>query len=130
MMTQDRIEAFLNGRPHAVVGASQDRAKYGKKVLRAYQQNNKPVYPVNPNAKQVEGLDAYPDLKSLPERPHGVSVVTPPEVTEQIVEAAGEVGIKHLWMQPGAESRAAVERAGELGMSVIGGDACVLVALA
>jgi hypothetical protein len=56
--------------------------------LRAYQQRGLPVYPVNPNETEVEGLKCYPDLASLPEPVHGVSIVTPPAVTEQIVEQA------------------------------------------
>ncbi len=127
MSLQERIDAFFESGPWAVVGASTDRAKYGNKVLRSYQQVDRTVYPVNPKAEEVEGLKAYPDLKSLPEPVHGVSIITPPKVTEGIVEEAAAAGIKHLWMQPGAESEAAVSKAAELGLSVIAGDACVLV---
>jgi predicted CoA-binding protein len=132
-MAQDpvraRIDAFLNGAPHAVVGASTDRAKYGNKVLRAYLQRGRPVYPVNPRAAQVEGLTAFPSLGALPEKPHGVSIVTPPAISARIVEEAAQLGIRHLWMQPGAESQAAVARAGELGLELIAGGPCILVAL-
>ncbi len=127
MTLQERIDAFFAKGPWAVVGASTNRDKYGNKVLRSYLQNQRTVYPVNPREKEVEGLTAYPDLESLPEPVHGVSIITPPAVTEKIVEAAAAAGIKHVWMQPGAESDRAIERAEELGLSVIGGDACVLV---
>ena len=73
MDIQAQIDEFLAGEPHAVVGASQDRNKYGNKVLRVYQQQNRPVYPVNPKADEVEGLTAYPDLASLPEAVHAVN---------------------------------------------------------
>jgi len=126
---QERIARFLSGSPHAVVGASRDRAKYGNKVLRAYLQNDREVYPVNPNVDEVEGLKSYPDLASLPEPVYGVSVITPPEVTLGIVEQAAELGIRNVWMQPGAESAHATQRARELGMNAIAGEACVLVVL-
>jgi predicted CoA-binding protein len=129
MTSQQQIDAFLSGGPHAVVGASRDRSKYGNKVLRAYLQNHREVYPVNPNSKEVEGIEAFPDLASLPQLPHGISMITPAEVTEQVVEQAGDLSIKNLWMQPGSESDAAVKRAAELGMNVIWGGACILVAL-
>ena len=45
-----RITAFLAGSPHAVVGASALRTKYGNKVLRAYLQHERPVFAVNPGA--------------------------------------------------------------------------------
>jgi predicted CoA-binding protein len=127
MTLEDRIQAFLAGGPFAVVGASRDRAKFGNKVLRSYLQNGREVYPVNPIAGEVEGLTAYPDLVSLPRRVESISVITPPPITETIVEQAGELGIKHIWMQPGAESVKAVQRAEQLGMSVIEGGPCVLV---
>lgn len=85
---QQQIEAFLSGTPHAVVGASRDREKYGNKVLRAYVQWLRTVFPVNPRAEAVEGLVAYPDLASLPQPVHGLSVVTPPRVTGLAVAEA------------------------------------------
>ncbi len=127
MTLQQKIDGFLSGGPHAVVGASTDRTKYGNKVLRAYVQTDRPVYPVNPKAPEVEGRKAFPDLRSLPEGVHGISVITPPPVTEKVVEEAADLGIKHIWMQPGAESDAAVAAAEKAGINVIAGDACVLV---
>ena len=123
------IETFLAGDRFAVVGASRDRSKYGNKVLRAYQQNDRPVDPINPNADQVEGLTAYPDLASLPQPVHGISIITPPEVTERIIEDAATVGVQHVWMQPGAESEVAVQKARDHGINVIAGGPCILVVL-
>jgi len=125
----DLIAEFLAGKAFAVVGASNDRWKYGNKVLRCYLQNGRKAIPVNPNATTVEGIAAVPDLSSLEEPVHGASIITPPEVTERIVEEAAEAGVKRLWMQPGAESDRAIERAEALGLSVIAGGPCVLVAL-
>jgi predicted CoA-binding protein len=129
MSDQERVKVFLAGGPYAVVGASRDRSKYGNKVLRAFLQRERSVYPVNPNCDQVEGLKAYPDLASLPEAVHGVSIITPPQVTEAIVEQAGALGIKNLWLQPGAESAKALARAESFGMNVMSGGPCILVAL-
>ena len=123
----DAIEAFFAGNSFAVVGASRDREKYGNKVLRSYLQAGRRVYPVNPNADEIEGQAAWPDLASLPERVHGVSIITPPAVTAGIVEEAARAGVKHLWMQPGAESPGAIRRAQELGLNLIHSGPCVLV---
>ena len=135
---QHQIDAFLHGSPHAVVGASTNREKYGNKVLRVYQQNTRPVFPINPFGGVIEGLASFKSLSELvlahrATHPafaiHGVSIITPPTITEQVVEECGRLGIKHLWMQPGAESAKAVARAEELGMNVIAGGACILVVL-
>ncbi len=129
MTPNERIEAFLAGTPHAVVGASKDRSKYGNKVLRAYLQNGRRAHPINPTADTVEGLPAFADLGALPEPVHGISVITPPAVTERIVEQAVAAGIEHVWMQPGSESDTAVARAEAAGMNVIAGGPCLLVAI-
>jgi predicted CoA-binding protein len=124
-----RIDEFLAGDRFAVVGATSDRAKYGNKVLRCYQQHGLDVVAVNPRLKEVEGAPCVPDLLSLPERVHGVSIITPPSVTERIVEDAHAAGITRLWMQPGAESQAAIERCKALGIDVIAHGPCILVEL-
>lgn len=123
------IQAFLSGRVFAVAGASRDRAKYGNKVLRCYQQNGRVVYGVHPQETEIEGARCVPNLAALPERIDGLSIVTPPAVTELLVEQAAELGIRRLWMQPGAESERACTRARELGLELIAGGPCLLVAL-
>jgi predicted CoA-binding protein len=127
--TRRKIDGFLESGPFAVVGASTNRAKYGNKVLRAYLQNDLDVHVVHPREKEIEGQPCHADLSSLPNPVRGVSIITPPPLTEKIVEAIPGAGASHVWMQPGAESDAAVRRAEELGLTVIAGGPCLLVAL-
>ncbi len=131
MTTTSPIEAFLDGSPFAVIGASHRRRKYGNKVLRCYLQNGRLAYPVNPNLETVEGRACYPNLTALTEHTpiHAASIITPSRITEQVVEEAGRLGIQHLWMQPGAESDHAIQRAVELGINVIAGGPCILVVM-
>ncbi|MBK6940336.1 MAG: CoA-binding protein [Planctomycetes bacterium] len=129
MSESDSIQKFLAGSSFAVVGASTDRSKYGNKVLRCYQQNKRAVTPVHPKEGTIEGLACVPDLASVAPRPHGVSIITPPVVTEKVVQQAIALGIRHLWMQPGAESAAAIDAARAAGIDVIAGGPCVLVVL-
>lgn len=129
MSEQEQIETFLAGRRFAVVGASANREKYGNKVLRAYQQNKLDVVPVNPAGGEIEGLTTYPDLPSVRGPVNGISIVTPPEVTEEVVAQALSLGINNIWMQPGAESDAAVSLGKEAGANVIAGGPCMLVTL-
>ncbi len=129
MSLQNQIDAFLAGKRFAVVGASQNREKYGNKVLRTYQQNKLEVVPINPTADEVEGLATAPNLSSLTEPVDGISVITPPKITEQVVKEAIALGIKNIWLQPGAESQAAVEAAEQAGVNLISGGPCLLVVL-
>jgi predicted CoA-binding protein len=129
MSTQSKIQTFLAGKRFAVVGASADRSKYGNKVLRCYQQNNLEAVPVNPTASEVEGVTAYADLASAPGTFDGVSIITPPRITERVIEDALRLGIKNIWMQPGAESASAIESAEAAGANVIARGPCILVSL-
>jgi predicted CoA-binding protein len=124
---RDIIADFLAEGPYAVVGASSDRAKYGNRVLRAYQRKGWKVYPVNPREPEIEGLKAYANLGSMPEPPRGVSIITPPSVTERIVAEAADAGARFVWMQPGAESPEAIRIARERGLEVIADGSCFLV---
>jgi predicted CoA-binding protein len=126
---RELIADFLAGKSFAVVGASTDRQKFGNKVLRCYMDHGYTVYPINPKVIEVEGLVAYKSLADLPELVHGISVVTPPAVTEQVISEAASLGITRVWMQPGAESAAAIEECMAKGMGVIAGGPCLLVEL-
>jgi predicted CoA-binding protein len=126
---KNKEDSFLSQPSFAVAGASIDREKYGNKVVRAYLQNNKTVYPINPKAGEVEGLKAYPDVASVPVDGFALSIVTPPNITVQVVREALKRGVSHIWMQPGAENEAAIMEAENAGATVIHGGSCVLVAL-
>lgn len=125
--TSEIIDDFLSEGPWAVVGASTNREKYGNKVLRAYGQSGREAWPINPRADEIEGLKCYPDLGSLPSVPRGISIITPPKITEQVVEEAARLGVQFVWMQPGAESDRALEIAAERGIEAIGDGSCLLV---
>lgn len=125
----DQIQAFLAGERFAVVGASPHRTKYGNKVLRCYLQNQLQVVPVNPHWHEIEGVAAVPRLASIQPSVHGISIITPPQVTEKIIEEALDLNIRHFWIQPGAEHPSAIERAVAQGANVISNGPCILVVL-
>ena len=124
-----KIREFLNGNKFAVAGASEDREKYGNKVLRAYLQNELNVVPVNPHSETIEGRPVASSLIQIPDEVDSVSIVTPPNVTELVVKQAIAKGVRNIWMQPGAESNQAIQLAEAAGLNVIADGPCVLVAL-
>lgn len=126
---EEQISQFLSAETFAVVGASSNRDKYGNKVLRCYQQHGRRVIPVNPQAKMIEGLSCKANVTELPTEVQSLSIITPPKITEQVVEQAILRGIKNIWMQPGAQSPEAVRRCEEAGINVIADGSCLLVVL-
>jgi predicted CoA-binding protein len=126
---QAQIVDFLAGTRYAVVGASTDREKYGNKVLRAYLQKGRECVPVHPRETEIEGVPCVASITELPFAPHGLSIVTPPAVTEKVVEAALQHGIRRFWIQPGAEHEGAIAKARAQGASVLAHGPCLLVAI-
>jgi len=124
-----RIEKFLEAAAFGVAGASTDRNKYGNKVLRCYLQNDRKVVPVNPKADEIEGIRCVDSVKSLPEEVKSLSIVTPPQITEKVVEEAVEKGMENVWMQPGSQSDEAVRLCRNNDINVIADGSCILVVL-
>jgi uncharacterized protein len=112
----------------AIIGASADRSKFGNKAVRAFQERGYQVYPVNPNATEIEGLPAYRTISSLPVRPGMVSVYLPPAVLLiKVLPQIAAKGCDELWLNPGTESPAVIGEAERLGLNVI--QACSIVAI-
>lgn len=125
----ERIDRFLAGRTFAVVGASRDRSKFGNRVLRHYVARGRKAIPVHPLEKEVEGIACVASLRDLREPVDGVSVIVPPRATLGVLEDAAAMGLTRIWLQPGAEDNAVLAKADELGLELIAGGPCVLVAL-
>lgn len=123
------IELFLESPAFAVLGATSNRNKYGNKVLRCYMQHKKTVYPVNPHEQMIEGLKVISSIKELSKDVKSISIITPPPITEGLVNEAIAKGIENIWMQPGAESEAAIELCVKNNINVIAQGPCLLVVL-
>jgi predicted CoA-binding protein len=112
----------------AVIGASNDRTKYGNRAVRAYQARGWTVYPVNLREKLIEGLPAYPTVADLPGPVDRASLYVPPAVGIGLLPAIADRGAKELWVNPGAGSPALLARAEQLGLVTV--EACSIIAAA
>ena len=109
----------------AVIGASNDRRKYGNKALRALRERGYTVWPVNPNESEVEGIPAFKSIRDVPQRPEMITVYVRPEVVLQILPDIAAKGCDELWLNPGTESDEVLRRAEELHLNVI--QACTII---
>lgn len=125
----DSIQKFLTSETFAVAGASNKREKFGNRVFRALIESGRSAYPLNPAASEIEGHAAYTSIEDLPVVPEALSIITPPQVTRNIVAAAITAGVKNIWMQPGAQDEIASQSARAAGLNVIDDGSCILVIL-
>lgn len=82
----------------AVVGASRDPGSVGNAIFRHILQGHFKgvVYPVNPHARAIEGVRAYPSLDSLPEAPDLVVLAVPATKVVPMAKAALDKGARGL----------------------------------
>jgi predicted CoA-binding protein len=111
----------------AVIGASNDRQKFGNRAVRAFRDQGYTVVPVNPHEDQVEGLKTYASVLDIPGRVDVATFYVTPEVGEVVIDEVARKGIAEVWLNPGADSDALVARARALNIQPI--VACSVVAI-
>jgi predicted CoA-binding protein len=124
--TKTDVERFIAQPKLAVVGVSREKLKFGSMAYRALKQKGYQVYPINRNVESIEGDRCYANLGVLPEQVDGVVIIVPPAETEKVVREADAAGIKHVWMQQGAESDAAIQYCQEHGLNEVHGE-CIMM---
>ena len=98
----------------AVVGASNDRRKFGNRAVRAFQQQGYVVVPINPHERDIEGLHTYASVLDVPGSIDMASFYVPPNIGERVIEEVAQKGIAEVWLNPGSESDALIVRARSL----------------
>jgi uncharacterized protein len=111
----------------AVIGASNDRRKYGNKAVRAFRAQGYTVYPINPHETSIEGLVAYARVTDVPEPVEMATMYVPPEVGLTVVDDLARKGVTKVWFNPGSESAMLVARAKALGLAPV--EECSIVAI-
>lgn len=104
MADPKEVQAFFNLKQFVVVGASTDRNKFGNKILRCYVDHGKTVIPINKKETEIEGLVCKTGIQEIPSQQAidtGVSIVTPPAVSKQVIEDGIKLGFRNFFLQPG-----------------------------
>jgi len=126
------LEKFFKPGSVAVVGASRKKGKVGYEILAALVAGGfeGEIYPVNPEAEEIEGLRCYPDLSSIGAMPELVVVVVPATAVAQVISECGRIGARQVivisagFKETGKEGRELeeqlVQAARQSGIRVIG----------
>lgn len=103
----------------AVVGASNDRHKFGNKALRAFRAAGHEAIPVNPREPSVEGHVSYASVLDIPGPVDMATVYVQPGVALGLLDELARKGIPEIWFNPGSEDDAVMARARQLGLNAI-----------
>lgn len=119
------IAEFLRGKRFAIAGVSRQAGQAANAIYRKLRDCGYEVFPVNPNAAEVEGTHCYPDLRSIPGTVDGVLIATHPIVSVELVRQCSERGVGHVWFHrsfgKGSVSDAAVQECKTRGIRCIVG---------
>lgn len=105
----------------AVVGFSPKPGRASNTIARRMQSFGFRIIPVRPGISEGLGEQAYPDLASVPGPVDLVNVFRSGQYVPAIVDQCLRSGIRHLWLQEGAEHEESAERARAAGMTVVMG---------
>ena len=98
VFTTASLLPFFQPKSVAVVGASRNPSSIGYKILSAIVKNGfqGPVYPVNPSAKVVYSIRAYPSMHDLPERVDLAVLSVPVDKILDVVDDCAASGVRAL----------------------------------
>lgn len=124
--TKQAADEFLAHKRIAVTGVSRTPGSHGSNaVYKRLRDKGYEVFAVNPNATEVEGDRAYPNLASIPGGVDAVVIGTRPDHAEPTVRECNALGLKDVWMHrsfgDGSVSSAATTYGRQHGMTVIDG---------
>jgi predicted CoA-binding protein len=95
--TPEPVATFLGGRRLAVAGVSRQPGQAANAVFRKLKGCGYEVFPINPNASEVEGVKAYGNVAAVPGHLDGVVIATSPDVSIRIVQQCIEQGVNRVW---------------------------------
>jgi predicted CoA-binding protein len=100
----------------AVIGASNDRQKYGNRAVRAFRHQGHTVVAVNPKETMIEGEPAYASVLDYPGAIDEATFYVQPDVGLEVLDEIARKHIPVVWLNPGADDPRLVARARALGL--------------
>ncbi|MGE0552641.1 MAG: acetate--CoA ligase family protein [Gemmatimonadales bacterium] len=97
-MPDHRLDPILRPRSIAVVGASRTPRTVGHEIVASLARCGftGPIYPVNPKARSICSIPAFPTVAEIPEQVDQAIIVTPAAVVLDVVRDCIERGVKGL----------------------------------
>jgi uncharacterized protein len=111
----------------AIVGASNDRRKFGNKALRAFAAQGHIVFPINPHEREIDGHRVYASVLDVPVAIDMATVYVPPHIGVRVMDELAKKQVAEVWLNPGADGPEVVERAHALGLRTI--QACSIIGI-
>ena len=102
----------------ALLGATDDKSKYGYKIFRALEDKGYTVYGINPKYDTIDGIKIYKSIDEVPAIIDGINIIVNPKIALASLPAIKAKGIKNLWFQPGSFNEEVIAEAKEMGFNI------------
>ncbi|GAA0127295.1 CoA-binding protein [Clostridium sp. CTA-19] len=112
------VDEMLQLKVWAVVGASDDESKFGYKIPKRLREKGYTVYGINPKGKAIDGIEVYPLITDLPQKPDVVNMIVNPKISLSTLDQIKEAGIENVWFQPGSFDKEVLDKARALGLNI------------
>ena len=113
------IEQFVSSKRIAVVGMSRSGKKFGNMAAKELKAKGYEIYPVHPEAVEIDGFTCSPNLQSLTGKIDGIWISIPPKNVSPVLEEAAQIGLKNIWLQQGAWSAEVQQTIDQLNLPVV-----------
>lgn len=115
----NEIQQFLAAKKLAVAGASRNPKKFGGSIIKDLNEKGFELFPVNPNAEEIQGLKCYKTVSDLPADVKHLLIVTPKTSTTEVAKLAVEKKMEMVWIQQMSETPEATTILEEAGVPFI-----------
>lgn len=109
MTTLNEIRKFLEPQKMAIAGVSRNPKKFGGAIFKELKNKNFELFPVNPEADEIQGVKCYKSVLDLPADVNHLVIVTPKQQTGGVVKQAIERGFDMIWIQQKSDTPESIQ---------------------
>ena len=120
------VQDFIEHKKIAIVGASRSGNKFGNTAAKELKERGYEVFYVHPEASDIDGQPAYPNLETVKEKAQSVWISVSAEQGADVLRDAAKAGLTRVWLQQGADSPELLKLGQELDLKLVSGK-CILM---
>lgn len=119
MTTLNQIQKFMAPKKLAIAGVSRNPKKFGGSIFTELKNKGFDLYPINPNADEIQGVKCYKSVADLPADVKHLHIVTRKNETAAVVAEAVKKGMEMIWIQQSSDTPEAIKIAEDAKIQLI-----------
>ena len=112
------MQEMISLKNWVVIGATDDKSKFGYKILKKLKDKGYSVCGINPKYNEIEGIKIYNNINEIKENIDVANIIVNPNIAITMLDDIKNKGIKNVWFQPGSFNDEVLEKAKSLGLNI------------